>query len=135
MIDPIYFACFKELITDVTDRSGIELPYAVGEYCTALLAEYTTNRKIDYAEAFAIRLMGSESYEDCKTVGDDCLMLVGAFPNYGNRRGISRGYYIEIGKMAYTKIDRPIFLELVKFFEPASEVIKEAVTGTQARLL
>lgn len=49
----------------------------------------------------ALEQVGSARTEALRDVGDRCLLVAGLFPQLAERRRVSVGYYIDIGRAAY----------------------------------
>ena len=68
---------------------------------------------------------------DAKILGDECLFLCGAFPEFGQRRGLNVNYYKSIGQSSYqrasTELNPPLFKQLSQHFEFVSHFINKTL--------
>ena len=52
----------------------------------------------------AMQASGRKREEELRDVGDRCLLLAGFYPELANRRCVSLGYFIDLGRSAYAQL-------------------------------
>lgn len=130
-----YLHIFEQLVREVIQAQGLYLPYELQQYTTGVMAEYTDKPAITQDKTFAELYLTAETAHDCKTVGDQALLVYGAWPEYRRHRGINSEYYREIGRSAYARIHREPFEMMSEHFELAGELVSATVNQIPIQLL
>lgn len=100
----VYVRTFYTLIKDRERETGFEMPGPIEHYCVYLLAERVEKKNIipdpSFAEKYLI-LYQDPKLEEFKQFGDDCLFFTSLLPEYGNRRGLKKNYFCDLGAASY----------------------------------
>lgn len=100
----VYLRTFRTLIKEREQETGFEMPYTVETYCVHLLANRVENNNLipspSFAEKYLIMFQEPRA-EEFRQFGDDCLFFTAILPEYGNRRGLSKRYYCDLGVSSY----------------------------------
>lgn len=100
----IYIRTFRTLIKEREQETGFELPHTVETYCVHLLANRVENNNLipepSFAEKYLIMFQEPRA-DEFRQFGDDCLFFTAILPEYGNRRGLSKRYYCDLGVSSY----------------------------------
>jgi len=132
---------FAELVMQAEQRARLNLPHQLEGYLVLTLLRHL---RIETAQALfeclAPRLLcgrvrGEPSLRD---TGDACLMLAGLFPEQASRRHVNVGYFIGIGRSAYSRLAAssaggPLFGELSEHF-PELVGVLQAVRSEERKL-
>jgi len=134
-MEAVYLTVFEQLVTEVVDQQGLDLPWELKQYTTAVMAEYTNKTPATLDKTFAEQYLTAETDLDCKTVADCALLVYGAWPTYKRHRGIHTEYYKDIGESAYARIDRELFQMMSRHFELAGSLVRATVTQMPVQLV
>ena len=98
----IYVEKFSEVIETTQRRTGYPVSWQMKSYLSYLLADHV-ERTDFWSESVALRYLALEAHHrhSAKDLADNCLVLTGIFPEFGNRRGLNVDYYAEIGAASY----------------------------------
>ena len=95
-----YTSALFDVVKETSATRGFDLPEPIEAYIVMLLASYVD--KPDFLpETFGGALMKLKTPTEAKELGDTCLFVAGVFPSIGDRKGISRRYYQDIGSTSY----------------------------------
>lgn len=100
----VYIRTFYTLIKEQERDTGFQLPQPVEHYCVYLLAERVEKKNIIPDPSFAeryLQMYQDPRLEEFKEFGDDCLFFTSLLPEYGNRRGLSKSYFCDLGAASY----------------------------------
>jgi hypothetical protein len=132
-----YRTAFFEVVQETKANTGFEMPEHVEAYVVMLLAHFV--ERPDYLPEHSF----AESYLKlsrpagltAKELGDTCLFVTGVFPTYGQKHGIKRSYYQQIGIGSYEMVAEvmhpDLFTQLATHFTFLSDFI-DAVTHKTA---
>jgi len=123
-----YTSAFYGVVKDTQKQTGYELPHYLEAYIVMLLATYVKNPNFEPNNSFAESYLQIDSVRDAKKLGDTCLFVSGVFPSYGERKGLSRKYYKDIGRSSYASMRGEIFVELTTHFDLLSNFIELSST-------
>ena len=101
-----YVNAFRSVVKETQSTTGFELPEHVECYVVMLLAQYLDRPYFLPEEGFArayLKLKKPAKY-NAKELGDACLIVSGAFQIYGQRIGLTRKYYCDIGISSYDMV-------------------------------
>jgi hypothetical protein len=95
-----------------------------------MLLSYQTDRPNFLPEtSFAELFLTANTAQRRKELGDTCLFVSGVFPYMGEKRGINRSYYSDMGITSYEMLanswNPELFSALAKHFHFLSEFIEE----------
>lgn len=130
-----YLHVFEQLVAEVIQAQGLCLPYELQQYTTGVMAEYCDKPRITQDKTFAEIYLTAETALDCKWVGDQALLVYGAWPEYRRHRGIPSEYYREIGRSAYSRIPRQPFEMMTEHFELAGRLVSATVNQLPVHLI
>lgn len=129
-MEDAYRSAFYEIVQNTEDKTGYELPDHIKSYLVMLLS-YQTNRPNFLPEtSFAHQFLTASTPKQRKELGDTCLFVSGVFPYLGEKRGINRSYYSDMGITSYEIVsdfwNPHLFSSLAKHFNFLSEFIEVA---------
>ena len=124
---PTPTAQWQALIDEAQSTLSLSLGEELESYLVFLLMRFTENTQIGtnpMATSWLESLNQStqKRHQQLQHVGDECLILSGLFPNLAQKRRVSIGYYVKIGKMAYQTLSiehdklSPLFKQLYEDF-------------------
>lgn len=126
-----YTNAFHGVIRDAQDTHGYELPEHLEAYIVMLLSFYIDRPNWQPQASFAEAYLSIKQKRNAKELGDACLFASGVFPTLGERKGLSRSYYSNIGISSYEMVadvlNNQLFSELATHFVFLSEFIEIAV--------
>jgi hypothetical protein len=95
-----YTSALFDVVKDTAAKRGYELPEPIEAYIIMLLASYVD--KPDFLpDTFATAYLTIKNPNDAKELADTCLFVAGVFPSIGERKGLKRKYYQDIGSTSY----------------------------------
>ena len=129
-MEDAYRSAFYEIVESTEARTGYELPDHIKSYLVMLLS-YQTNRPNFLPEtSFAEMFLTASTPKQRKDLGDTCLFVSGVFPYIGDKRGINRSYYRDMGITSYEIVsdfwNPELFGSLAKHFNFLSQFIEVA---------
>lgn len=129
-----YQNAFFGIVHETKARTGHELPEHLEAYVVMLLATHVD--KADFLpDTFAEAFLAIKHPREAKELGDTCLFVAGVFPTIGNRKGLSRRYYQDIGSTSYgivAEVQHPdLFRPLSTHFNFISDFISEVVNSAK----
>jgi len=127
-----YTEALFDAVKETSATSGYDLPEPIEAYVVMLLASFID--KPDFLpDTFGPTLLQIKTSAQAKALGDTCLIVTGVFPSYGERKGINRRYYQDIGSTSYemaAEAHNPeLFITLATHFNFLSNFI-EVVTNS-----
>ena len=122
-----YQQIFQDLVEQASAHSGVMVSWELQQYTVAVLAYYCDKPDITQGKTFAELWLTAESVQDCKTVGDQALLVSGAWPKYKQHRGVNREYVSQIGASAYARCGREPFSTLGRHFGVVRELVAVTV--------
>jgi len=123
-----YTSAFYGVVKDTQKQTGYELPHYLEAYIVLLLASYVDKPYFEPKDSFAETFL---NLTNAKELGDTCLFVSGVFPSYGNRKGLSRKYYKDIGQSSYASMHGEIFISLATHFDFLSDFIEVTVNSSK----
>lgn len=97
---------WQALVHEAGQRAGHSLDEARESYLVFVLLRFQRDAQllahthgVDWLDA--LELAGTARGDALRDVGDRCLLVAGLFPDVAERRRVSVGYYIDIGRAAY----------------------------------
>lgn len=134
---PTKTAEWQTLVLEAENRSGYHFDVGVESYLVLTLDHFTSGNQlassiiaIDYLQALEIN--GTLGMQKLRSVGDQCLLLSGLFPECVLKKNVSLGYLIRIGQEAYylvsercftTHLDSILFQKLSENFVGLTDVL------------
>jgi hypothetical protein len=127
-MEDAYRSAFYEVVKETQDKTGYELPEHIEVYLVMLLSHQTDRPNFLPKTSFAEMFLTANSPRQRKELGDTCLFVTGVFPYIGERRGINRSYYRDIGTTSYEMLSESwhpeLFLQLARHFDFLSGFIE-----------
>lgn len=136
--EPTKVAEWRRLLIEAQEKMGFRLDEALENYVVITLDAFTTNP--DLASAIVaidflknIQIESVQNLQNLRSVGDQCLILSGLFPERTKRKRVAPDYFIQIGKHAYYvlstthvswKLDRGLFFQLSEHFASLTELLQ-----------
>ena len=129
-----YRTALFDVVKDTSAKRGYDLPEPIEAYVVMLLATHVD--KPDFLpDAFGTTLLKLKNSSEAKQLGDTCLFVAGVFPNIGERKGLKRRYYQDIGSTSYemvAEVQNPeLFSTLATHFNFLSEFIEVTVNSSK----
>jgi hypothetical protein len=129
-----YRTALFDVVKDTSAKCGYDLPEPIEAYVVMLLANYVD--KPDFLpDAFGTTLLQLKTSSEAKQLGDTCLFVAGVFPTIGERKGLKRRYYQDIGSTSYgivAEVQNPeLFSTLATHFNFLSEFIEVTVNSSK----
>ena len=125
-----YTSALFDVVKETSATRGYDLPEPIEAYIVMLLASYV-DRPDFLPETFGMSLMQLKTSDQAKELGDTCLFVAGVFPNMGERKGLKRRYYQDIGSTSYemvAEVQHPeLFNTLATHFNFLSNFIETTV--------
>ena len=129
-----YRTALFDVVKETSVKRGYDLPEPIEAYVVMLLADHVDKPNFlpnTFAEAF----LTIKSTKDAKELGDTCLFVAGVFPNIGERKGLKRRYYQDIGSTSYEMVaeamNPQLFTLLATHFEFLSNFIEVTVHSSK----
>lgn len=129
-----YQTALFDVVKETSAKRGYELPEYIEAYVVMLLASYVD--KPDFLpDTFGLTFLQLKTSAEAKQLGDTCLFVAGVFPTLGERRGIKRRYYQDIGSTSYgivAEVQNPqLFSTLATHFNFLSDFIELTVNSSK----
>jgi len=129
-MEDAYRSAFYEIVRNTEARTGYELPDHIKSYLIMLLSYQTDRPNFLPETSFAELFLTANTARRRKELGDTCLFVSGVFPYMGEKRGINRSYYSDMGITSYEMVanswNPDLFFALAKHFNFLSEFIERA---------
>ena len=127
-----YRTALFDVVKDTSAKRGYDLPEPIEAYVVMLLATHVD--KPDFLpNTFAETFLTIKTPNEAKALADTCLFVAGVFPNIGERKGLKRRYYQDIGSTSYgmvAEVQNPeLFSTLATHFNFLSEFIEITVNS------
>lgn len=123
-----YTSVFYDAVRKTQATTGYELPEHIEVYLVMLLGHNTDRPNFLPETSFAEQFLTANTARKKKELADTCLFVCGVFPYIGERRGINRSYYRDMGTTSYEMLSETwhpeLFLQLAQHFDFLSEFIE-----------
>ena len=129
-----YTTALFDVVKETSATRGYDLPEPIEAYVVMLLANFVD--KPDFLpDTFGPTFMQLKTSDQAKELADTCLFVAGVFPTLGERKGISRRYYQDIGSSSYEMVagarHPELFNTLATHFNFLSEFIEVTVHSSK----
>ena len=129
-----YSTALFDVVKETSATRGYELPEPIEAYVVMLLTSFVD--KPDFLpETFGSALLQLKTSDQAKELGDTCLFVAGVFPSIGERKGLKRRYYQDIGSTSYEMVagskNPELFNTLATHFNFLSEFIEVTVHSSK----
>jgi hypothetical protein len=129
-----YTTALFDVVKETSATRGYDLPEPIEAYVVMLLANFV-DKKDFLPDTFATAFLTIKNSRDAKSLGDTCLFVSGVFPSIGERKGLSRRYYQDIGSSSYEIVagekHPELFNTLATHFNFLSEFIELTVNTSK----
>ena len=129
-----YTTALFDVVKESSATRGYDLPEPIEAYVVMLLASHV-NKPDFLPETFGTAFMQLKTSDQAKELGDTCLFVAGVFPSIGERKGLKRRYYQDIGSSSYEMVagDRhpELFNTLALHFNFLSEFIEVTINSSK----
>lgn len=100
---------WRDAIQAAQTRCHVNLSAELESYLVSLLIRFTTQSDLARQVIAVEYLRAMQESQSVRryalaTVGDQCLVITGIFPDFANRRQINARYFVEIGRSAYANV-------------------------------
>ena len=129
-----YTTALFDVVKESSATRGYDLPEPIEAYVVMLLASHVD--KPDFLpETFGTTFMQLKTANQAKELGDTCLFVAGVFPSIGERKGLKRRYYQDIGSSSYEMVagarHPELFNALATHFNFLSEFIEVTIHSSK----
>ena len=132
-----YTSAFYDIVRETRANTGYELPEHIEVYLVMLLSHNTDRPNFLPETSFAELFLTANTPRKRKEFADTCLFVSGVFPYIGERRGINRSYYRDMGTTSYEMLSESwhpeLFLQLARHFDFLSEFIETVFDNKLSR--
>ena len=130
-----YTSALFDVVKESSAKRGYDLPEPIEAYIVMLLASYVDKPDFLPEQTFGQMFFKLKTTDEAKNLGDTCLFVAGVFPSIGERHGINRRYYQDIGSTSYEMVagarHPELFNTLVTHFNFLSEFIEVTVHSSK----
>ena len=130
-----YTSALFDVVKETSATRGYDLPEPIEAYVVMLLTNFVDKPNFLPKDAFGTTLLQLKTSNEAKQLGDTCLFVAGVFPNIGERKGLKRRYYQDIGSTSYemvAEVQNPeLFSTLATHFNFLSEFIEVTVSTSK----
>ena len=133
-VNDVYTSTFKDCVSHTSKTHGYTLPEDIEAYVAILLGSFVERTTFlpDKSFAEAYTKLSNRQSSNAKELADVCLFVVGVFPTYGSRYGITKEYYANIGKASYDiaskSLNYNLFSQLCQHFDIVTHIIMLSTT-------
>jgi hypothetical protein len=130
-----YNSALFDVVKETSATRGYDLPEPIEAYVVMLLANFVDKPDFLPEDSFGQTLLRIKHPTQAKHLADTCLFVTGAFPEYGQKHGINRRYYQDIGSTSYgivAEVQHPeLFNKLATHFYFLSSFIEVVTNSTE----
>jgi len=132
-----YTSAFYDIVRETRANTGYELPEHIEVYLVMLLSHNTDRPNFLPETSFAELFLTANTPRKKKEFADTCLFVSGVFPYIGEKRGINRSYYRDMGTTSYEMLSESwqpeLFLQLAQHFDFLSGFIETVFDNKLSR--
>jgi|TARA_B110000495_G_C22833916_1_gene486475 hypothetical protein len=130
-----YTSALFDVVKESSAKRGYDLPEPIEAYIVMLLASYVDKPDFLPEQTFGQMFFKLKTTDEAKNLGDTCLFVAGVFPSIGERHGINRRYYQDIGSTSYEMVagarHPELFNTLATHFNFLSEFIETTIHSSK----
>ena len=130
-----YTSALFDVVKESSAKRGYDLPEPIEAYIVMLLASYVDKPDFLPEQTFGQMFFKLKTTDEAKNLGDTCLFVAGVFPSMGERHGINRRYYQDIGSTSYEMVagarHPELFNTLATHFNFLSEFIETTIHSSK----
>lgn len=128
-----YRVALYDVVKETSVTRGYDLPEPIEAYVVMLLSHYVDKPSF-LPDTFAQTFLTIKTPSEAKELADTCLFVSGVFPTIGERKGLNRRYYQDIGSTSYEIVagtqHAELFNTLATHFNFLSDFIEVTVNST-----
>ena len=124
---------FFGIVREAQENTGYELPVHLEHYIVMVLAIHIDKPNWQPEQSFAEAYLKLNNRSNAKELGDTCLFVSGVFPMFGNKKGLPRSYFQNIGKSSYGQLGSELFVDLTNHFNFLSDFISLSINSPKSR--
>ena len=124
---------FFGIVREAQENTGYELPVHLEHYIVMVLAIHIDKPNWQPEKSFAEAYLKLNNRSNAKELGDTCLFVSGVFPMFGNKKGLPRSYFQNIGKSSYGQLGSELFVDLTNHFNFLSDFISLSINSPKSR--
>ena len=109
LISGAQVADWQKLVSEAEAELGVSLDEELESYLVFLLMRFHNQPEIagsvmalEYLDG--LQQTGRIRQEQMRSVGDQCLLYSGLFPQYARKRRVTVSYYVDLGRSAYRNL-------------------------------
>jgi hypothetical protein len=132
-----YTAAFFDAVRETQNSSGYDLPEHIEAYVVMLLSSYVDKDDFPPESTVTVQYLSLKDSYQAKDLGDTCLFISGAFPNFKKHHGVTRRFYQDIGSSSYdmaSTMNDTLFPTLAKHFVFLSDFIDLTINSPKHEL-
>lgn len=114
----------RQILDDTMQLHGWQVPKKILDYETDVLTGRIDKPRWQPEPSLAERYLRVRTSNEAQALADTCWFACAVFPEYTQRRGMTRNYYIQIGQVCY---DRSRQSQTVKIMRDHFEFLAETV--------
>ena len=130
-----YTTALFDVVKESSATRGYDLPEPIEAYVVMLLASHVDKTDFLPENTFCQMFFKLKTTDEAKQLGDTCLFVAGVFPSIGERKGINRRYYQDIGSSSYEMVagarHPELFNTLATHFDFLSEFIEVTIHSSK----
>ena len=130
-----YTTALFDVVKESSATRGYDLPEPIEAYVVMLLASHVEKPDFLPEKTFCQMFFKLKTADEAKQLGDTCLFVSGVFPSIGERKGINRRYYQDIGSSSYEMVagarHPELFNTLATHFDFLSEFIEVTIHSSK----
>jgi hypothetical protein len=130
-----YTSALFDVVKESSATRGYDLPEPIEADIVMLLASYVDKPDFLPEQTFGQMFFKLKTTDEAKNLGDTCLFVAGVFPSIGERHGINRRYYQDIGSTSYEMVagarHPELFNTLATHFNFLSEFIETTIHSSK----
>lgn len=113
LTDTPQVALWADLVHEAEDGASTRLDEELESYLVFLLMAHTRDVQL-HRNAVALDYLlaraesGTRLRQELRDVGDRCLLLAGLYPEQAERRMVSIGYFLDVGRHAYDELSNAL---------------------------
>jgi len=126
ILDSSELAQWHTLVQEAEQDYGCHLDEAMQSYLVFTLMRFAKNSQLN-TKALALDYLTSHQLsshlrsEQLRNIGDQCLLVSGLYPQSAEKRLVSTGYYVDLGRSAYHHISTVTQKGIAELYQQLAE--------------
>lgn len=118
----------RQILDDTMQLHGWQVPQRILDYETDLLTGRIGQPRWQPEPSLAERYLRVRTHDEAQALADTCWFACAVFPEYTQRRGLTRSYYIQIGQTCYDRSRPSPTVQIMRdHFEFLAETVYTAI--------